>query len=76
MDGETLREVLGHARELPDAAEITAMETAALSGAGKGTTRSEIRALAVTAVAQLGQITQKLTHLAALLGDKSGGNGT
>jgi hypothetical protein len=54
VDGETLREVLGHARELPDAAEITAMETAALSGAGKGTTRSEIRALAVTAVAQLG----------------------
>jgi hypothetical protein len=76
VDGETLREVLDHARELPDAADITAMETAALSGAGKGTTRSEVRALAVTAMAQLGQITQKLTHLAALLGNRSAGSGS
>ncbi len=75
MDGETLREVLDHARELPDPADITAMETrAALSGAGN-TTRSGF-ALAVTAMAQLGQITQKLTHLAALLGNRSAGSGS
>jgi hypothetical protein len=74
VDGETLRDVLGHARELPDTAEITAMETAALSEAGKDMSRSEIRALAVTAIAQLGQIAQKITHLAALLGGESAGN--
>jgi hypothetical protein len=68
VDGETLREVLRHARELPGAAEITAMETAALSGAGEGTTRSEVRTLAVTAIAQLGQIAQKLARLEALIG--------
>jgi hypothetical protein len=68
VDGETLREVLRHARELPGAAEITAMETAALSRAGGGTTRSEIRGLAVTAIAQLGQIAQELTRLEALIG--------
>jgi hypothetical protein len=73
-DGEPLREVLRHARELPDAAEITAMETAALSGAEEGTTRSEIRALAVTAMTQLWQIAQKVARLAALLGGESGGS--
>jgi hypothetical protein len=73
MDGETLREVLHDARELPGAAEITALETAALSGAREGVPRSEIRALAVTAMAQLGQIAQKVTRLAALLGGESGG---
>lgn len=74
MEGEPLREVLRHARELPGTAEITAMETAALSGAGEGTTRSEIRALAVTAIAQLGQIAQKLARLAALTGGGSAGS--
>lgn len=74
MDGETLREVLRRAKELPGAAEITAMEAAALSGAGEGTTRFEIRALAVTAIAQLWQIAQKLTRLAALLGGESAGS--
>jgi hypothetical protein len=74
VEGETLREVLRHARELPGAAEITAMETAALSGAEEGTTRSEIRALAMTAMAQLWQIAQKLTRLAALLGGESAGS--
>jgi len=73
VDGETLREVLRHAGELPGAAEITAMETAALSRAGEGTTRSEVRALAVTAIAQLGQIAQKLTDLEALIGSESAG---
>lgn len=73
MDGETLREVLRHARELPGTAEIAAMETAALGGVDDGVTRSEIRALAVTAIAQLGQIAQKLTRLAALLGGESAG---
>ena len=73
-DGETLREVLCHARELPGPAEVTAMETAALSRAGEGMTRSEIRALAVTATAQLWLITQKLARLAALLGAESAGN--
>jgi hypothetical protein len=68
VDGETLHEILSHAGELPGAAEITAMETAALSEAEEGATRSEIRALAVTAIAQLGQIAQKVTRLAALLG--------
>jgi hypothetical protein len=73
MDSETLREVLHDARELPGAAEITALETAALSEAREGVPRSEIRALAVTAMAQLGQIAQKVTRLAALLGGESGG---
>ena len=73
MDSETLREVLHDARELPGAAEITALETAALSEAREGEPRSEIRALAVTAMAQLGQIAQKVTRLAALLGGESGG---
>jgi hypothetical protein len=72
VDDETLREVLRHARELPGAAEITAMETAALRRAAAGTTRSEIRDLAVTAIAQLGQIAQKLARLAALAGGESG----
>ena len=76
MEGESLHEVLRHARELPGTAEITAMETAALSGAGEGTARSEIRALAVTAIAQLGQIAQKLARLAALTGRGSGGSGS
>ena len=35
VNGETLREVLQDARELPGAAEIAALETAALSEAGK-----------------------------------------
>jgi hypothetical protein len=74
VEGESLGEVLRHARELPGTAEIAEMETAALSGAGEGTTRSEIRALAVTAIAQLGQIAQKLARLAALMGGGSGGN--
>jgi hypothetical protein len=74
VDGETLHEVLRHAGELPGAAEITAMETAALSGAGEGTSRSEIRALAVTAMADLGQIAQKLNDLTALLGGESAGS--
>jgi hypothetical protein len=74
VEGESLGEVLRHARELPGTAEIAAMETAALSGAGQGTTRSEIRALAVTAIAQLGQIAQKLARLAALTGGGSGGS--
>jgi hypothetical protein len=74
VEGESLGEVFRHARELPGTAEIAAMETAALSGAGEGTTRSEIRALAVTAIAQLGQIAQKLARLAALMGGGSGGN--
>jgi hypothetical protein len=73
VDGETLREVLHDARELPGAAEIAALETAALSEAGEGVPRSEIRALGVMAMAQLGQITQKITRLAALLGGESGG---
>lgn len=73
VDGETLREILRRARELPGAAEITAMEAAALSWAGEGMTRSEIRALAVTATAQLWQIAQKLTRLAALLSGESAG---
>jgi hypothetical protein len=73
VDGETLREVLQDARELPGAAEIAALETAALSEAGEGGPRSEIRALGVMAMAQLGQITQKITRLAALLGGESGG---
>ena len=64
MDSETLREVLHDARELPGAAEITALETAALSEAREGVPRSEI---------QLGQIAQKVTRLAALLGGESGG---
>jgi len=76
VEGESLDEVLRHARELPGTAEITAMETAALSGAGEGTTRSEIRALAVTAIAQLGQIAQKLARLAALMGRESAGSGS
>jgi hypothetical protein len=76
MDDESLHEVFRHARELPGTAEITAMETAALSGAGKGKTRSEIRALAVTAIAQLGQIAQKLARLAALMGRESAGRGS
>jgi hypothetical protein len=76
VEGESLHEVLRHARELPGTAEITAMETAALSGAREGTTRSEIRALAVTAIAQLGQIAQKLARLAALTGGKSAGRGS
>ena len=76
MEGESLHEVLRHARELPGTAEITAMETAALSGAGEGTTRSEIRELAVTAIAQLGQIAQKLARLAALMGGESDGRGS
>jgi hypothetical protein len=76
VEGESLHEVLRHARELPGTAEITAMETAALSGAGEGTTRSEIRALAVTAIAQLGQIAQKLARLAALMGGGSDGRGS
>jgi hypothetical protein len=74
VDGETLREVLHDARELPGAAEITALETAALGEAREGVPRTEIRALAVTAMAQLGQIAQKVTRLAALLGGESGGN--
>jgi len=74
MDAETLRAALRHARELPGAAEITAMEAAALGQAPEGSTRSEIRALAVTAIAQLGQIAQKLTHLTALLGGESAGS--
>jgi hypothetical protein len=74
VDGETLHEVLRHAGELPGAAEITAMETAALSGAGEGMTRSEIRALAVTAMDDLGQIAQKLTDLTTLLGGESAGS--
>lgn len=73
MDGETLHEVLQDARDLPGAAEIAALETAALSEAREGGPRSEIRALGVTAMAQLGQIAQKLTRLAALLGGDSGG---
>jgi hypothetical protein len=73
VDGETLREVLRHARELPGPAEITAMETAALSRAGEGTTRSEIRALAVTAIAELGQVAQTLTRLEALISGESAG---
>jgi hypothetical protein len=73
VDGETLREILRQARELPGTAEIAAMETAALSGAGDGLMRSEIHALAVMAIAQLGQIAQKLTRLAALLGGESAG---
>jgi hypothetical protein len=76
VEGESLREVLRHARELPGTAEITALETAALSGAGEGTTRSEIRALAVTAIAQLGQIAQKLARLAALMSGGSAGTGS
>lgn len=71
MDGETLHEVLRDAKELPSADEIAAMETTALREAGGGILRSEIRALAVTATAQLGQITQKFTRLAALLGGES-----
>lgn len=74
MDGETLRDVLQDARALPGAAEIAALETAALSEAREGVPRSEIRALGVTAMAQLGQIAQKLTRLAALLGGESGGS--
>ena len=74
MDGETLREVLRHARELPGATEIASMEAAALSGAGESMTLAEIRALAVTAIAQLWQIAQKLTRLAALLGGESAGS--
>jgi hypothetical protein len=73
VDGETLREVLRRARDLPGAAEITAMETAALTGAVEGTTRSEIRALAVTALDELGQIARTLTRLAELLGGESSG---
>ena len=73
MDGETLREVLHDARELPGAAEIAALEAAALGGAREGVPRSEIRVLAVTATAQLWQITHKLTRLAELLGGESGG---
>jgi hypothetical protein len=46
VDGETLREVLHDAGELPGAVEITALETAALSEAREGVPRSEIRALA------------------------------
>lgn len=76
MEGESLHEVLRHARELPGTAEITAMETAALSGAAEGTGRSEIRALAVMAIAQLGQIAQKLARLAALMGGGSAGSGS
>jgi hypothetical protein len=76
VEGESLREVLRHARELPGTAEIASLETAALSGAGEGTSRSEIRALAVTAIAQLGQIAQKLARLAALTGRASGGSGS
>jgi hypothetical protein len=49
------------------------LETAALSEAREGVPRSEIRALGVTAMAQLGQIAQKLTRLAALLGGDAGG---
>jgi hypothetical protein len=71
VDGETLHEVLHDAKELPSADEIAAMETAALREAGGGILRSEIRALAVTATAQLGQITQKFTRLAGLLGGES-----
>jgi hypothetical protein len=73
VDGETLCEVLRHARELPGAAEIAALETAALSRAGEGTTRSEIRALAVTAIAELGEIAQKITRLEALIGGEFAG---
>ncbi len=74
MDAEALREVLRNARELPGTADITAMETAALSEAEGGMPRSEIRALAVTAIAQLGQIAQRLAQLATLVGSESGGN--
>jgi hypothetical protein len=73
-DGETLGAVLRRARELPGAAEITAMETAALSRAGEGAARSEIRALAVTAIGQLWQINERLTRLAALLSGGSAGS--
>ncbi len=73
MDGETLREVLHDARELPGAAEIAALEAAALREAKEGVPRSEIRALGVTAMTQLWQITQKIARLAALLGSESGG---
>ena len=76
MEGESLGEVLRHARELPGTAEIASLETAGLSGAGEGTSRSEIRALAVTAIAQLGQIAQKLARLAALMGRESAGSGS
>jgi hypothetical protein len=39
VDGETLREVLHDARELPGAAEIAALEAAALSEAREGVPR-------------------------------------
>lgn len=64
---------LGHARELPSPASITALEAAALGAAADSARRAEIRALAVSAIAQLWQITGQLARLAEVLGDEPAG---
>lgn len=60
---------LGRARDLPGPAEIVAIEAAALARARTEVSEAEIRALGVTAITQLQQITETVARLVRLLGD-------
>jgi len=62
-------EVRSRAASLPGPGEIRALEAAALAKPRQTMTVSEIRALAVEAIAHLHQVAGKLAELSALLGE-------
>jgi hypothetical protein len=71
-----LAEVRSRASQLPDPAEIKALENAALARPRKAMTPAEIRALAAEAITHLHAVADRLAELSALLGeDKPLGEG-
>ncbi len=68
--------IRSRAAQLPDPAEIKALESAALARRGKAMTSTEIRALAAEAITHLHEVADRLAELSALLGeDKPPGEG-